>query len=103
MSDAGAVPPACALPVSSPPATTAATAADAATSALQTAWAMVQRGNVAKNEETLNEFLTEVGVDDQASFEYLVRDPDLLEQLQLLLKPVKSRQLGDCVSALLNG
>ena len=69
---------------------------------LHKAWEMMQKDGIAKDDQALAAFMNDIGVDDAESFEYLVKDREHFNQLLELLKPMKSRQLGDCLKPVLN-
>lgn len=78
-----------AVPVSAAP----IVVAEEKTQSVQAAWEMVQQLNVAKKPEELRTFLEDMGVDNLATFSFLVQNAELLEQLTGLLKPMKKMEL----------
>ena len=63
---------------------------------------MIRGEGVAKNPEELAAFLSDVGADNIATFEFLVQDAELLEQLSILLKPLKKKELGRLLQSVLS-
>ena len=63
------------------------------------AWELVQEGSIAMNPEELKLFLSNMGVDNLATFVYLVEDAEMLAQLNNMLKPMKKRELADLLKA----